>query len=102
MSWEELGKTQIKIDPSQNDVQLSGSILAEQKTQTDAVDNVLTFSANISSVEIWHNEATPQAFTVNGLSLSIAPGGWRSPIAGTPSTEITIPTGVTCSVARLV
>jgi hypothetical protein len=25
MSWEELGKTQIKIDPSQNDVQLTGS-----------------------------------------------------------------------------
>jgi hypothetical protein len=29
MSWEELGKTQIKIDPSQNDVQLTGSIVAE-------------------------------------------------------------------------
>lgn len=26
MSWEELGKTQIKIDPSQNAVQLTGSI----------------------------------------------------------------------------
>jgi hypothetical protein len=26
MSWEELGKTQVKIDPSQNLVQLSGSI----------------------------------------------------------------------------
>lgn len=25
MSWEELGKTQVKIDPSQNDVRLSGS-----------------------------------------------------------------------------
>ena len=25
MSWEELGKTQVKIDPSQNDVKLSGS-----------------------------------------------------------------------------
>ena len=25
MSWEELGKTQVKIDPSQNLVQLSGS-----------------------------------------------------------------------------
>jgi hypothetical protein len=27
MSWEELGKTQVKIDPSQNAVQLTGSIL---------------------------------------------------------------------------
>jgi hypothetical protein len=25
LSWEELGKTQVKIDPSQNLVQLSGS-----------------------------------------------------------------------------
>jgi hypothetical protein len=25
LSWEELGKTQVKIDPSQNAVQLSGS-----------------------------------------------------------------------------
>jgi len=29
LSWEELGKTQIKIDPSQNAVQLTGSILAQ-------------------------------------------------------------------------
>lgn len=82
--------------------ELSGSKVAEQLTNSEAVANVLTFSANISSVEIWHNEATPQVFIVNGLSLSIASGGWRSPIAGTPSTEITIPAGVTCSVARLV
>jgi hypothetical protein len=29
MSWEELGKTQVKIDPSQNDVKLSGSNVVE-------------------------------------------------------------------------
>jgi hypothetical protein len=28
LSWEELGKTQVKIDPSQNDVKLSGSNVA--------------------------------------------------------------------------
>jgi hypothetical protein len=32
LSWEELGKTQVKIDPSQNDVQLSGRT-AEDVTQ---------------------------------------------------------------------
>ena len=29
MSWEELGKIQVKINPSQNDVQLSGSNLKQ-------------------------------------------------------------------------
>jgi hypothetical protein len=29
LSWEELGKTQVKIDPSQNAVQLTGSTVAE-------------------------------------------------------------------------
>ena len=102
MSWEELGKTQVKIDPSQNDVQLSGSTLAEQKTNADAVANVLTFTENISAIEIYHEEATWQTFTVNGISLTIPAGGYRTPIAGTVAKTVTIPAGVNCIVGRLV
>jgi len=36
LSWEELGKTQVKIDPSQNDVQLSGSILGYDPVSGEA------------------------------------------------------------------
>jgi hypothetical protein len=36
LSWEELGKTQVKIDPSQNDVQLSGSNVELETKITDA------------------------------------------------------------------
>jgi hypothetical protein len=84
------------------DVQLTGCIVQEQKTQADAVANVITFSENISSIEIYHSEATPQAFIVNGLTLTIADGGWRSAIGGTPAKTVTIPAGITCIVSRLV
>jgi hypothetical protein len=102
LSWEELGKTQVKIDPSQNDVKLTGSILAEQKTDADAVNNVITFSADISAIEIYHEEATWQDFVVNGLTLKIPAGGYRTPVGGASSDEVTIPIGISCLVGRLV
>ena len=83
-------------------VELSGSNVAEMQDQSDATADVLTFSENITSIEIYHSEATPQSFTVNGLTLIVAAGGWRSPIAGTPAKTVGIPTGVNCIVARLV
>lgn len=82
--------------------ELSGSKVAEMQDQTDATEDVLTFSDNIYSIEIYHNKTTPQEFTVNGLTLIVAAGGWRSPIAGTPGKTVGIPTGVNCIVARLV
>ena len=81
---------------------LSGNTVAEQQTQADAESNVLTFSEDITSIEIWHDEDAPQEFTVNGLTLMIAPGGWRSPIGGTPGDTVTIPANVDCIVSRLV
>lgn len=81
--------------------ELSGSKLEEQLTQADAVANVLTFSANISAIEIFHEETTWQTFIVNSLTLKIPAGGWARPIGGTPSTEVTIPAGIDCAVGRL-
>ena len=83
-------------------VQLTGSTVEEVLTQDDAVSNVLTFTAPIFSIEIWHEEEDPQEFGVNGLTLIVAPGGWRSPVGGTPSDEVTIPAGVNCIISRLV
>ena len=93
----------VKLDTIINDgVKQSGNTVEEQLDETDAVSDVLTFSANIASIEIYHNEQTPQDFIVNGLTLAISPKNWRSLIGGTPSAEVTIPAGVTCSVKRLV
>jgi len=84
-------------------VKHTGSIVAEVKDESDADEsNIITFSANIESIEIYHNETTQQEFTVNGLTLKVAPGGWRSPVAGTASDEVTIPADVTCTISRLI
>ncbi len=88
-----------------NAFQLTGSMVEEVLTEAGATGgppaDTLTFSANINSIEIWHDEATPQEFIVNGITLIIASGGWRSPIGGTPSSEVTIP-DISCTVSRLV
>jgi len=77
-------------------VQLVGSSVAEDsKTEANAVANVLTFSAAVAAIEIYHSEATAQTFVVNGLSLIIAAGGWRGPVGGTPAATVTLPAGVT-------
>ena len=74
----------------------------EQLSDDDAdVNNILTFSEDINAVEIWHNETGLEEFEVNGLSLKIGPGGWRSAIGGTASSEVEIPDGVECTVTRL-
>ena len=85
----------------QGSVQLSGSILAEQLTNDDAVANVLTFSENISIIEIFHEELTWQEFTVNGVTLTVPGGGYRTPIGGTPVATVTIPS-ISCIVGRLI
>ena len=84
------------------EVDIKGSILVEQKTQADAVANVITFSANISAIEIYHEELTWQDFIVNGLPIKIPAGGYRTPIAGVSATTVTIPDGINCLVGRLV
>ena len=81
---------------------LTGSILAEQKTNDDAVDSVITFSANITAIEIYHEELTWQTFTVNALALKIPAGGYRTPIGGTAGATVIIPTGISCVVGRLI
>jgi hypothetical protein len=82
--------------------QLTGSILAEQKTQADADNNVITFTGDITAIEIYHKEATWQEFIVNGITITIPAGGYRTPIGGTVAKTVTIPAGIDCIVGRLV
>jgi hypothetical protein len=77
-------------------------MLAEQKTQADADADVITFSENIGAIEIYHAEATWQEFVVNGLTLTVPSGGYRTSIGGTPGKTVEIPNGVDCIVSRLV
>lgn len=83
--------------------QLSGSSAAEDSlTEADAVANVITFDAPVTAIEIVHSEETRQTFIVNGISLKVHGGGWRSPVGGTPAATVTLPSGVTgVTVTRL-
>lgn len=81
---------------------LPNQTLAEQKTQADAVVNVITFSANLVAVEIYHEEVTWQDFIVNGITIKIPAGGYRTPIGGVAGATVTIPNGISCIVGRLV
>jgi len=78
-----------------------GTVIVEQKTQADAESNKVTFSAPIKAIEIYHAEATAKDFIVNGLTLKIPAGGYRTRVGGTPSAEVTIPASVTCILNRL-
>lgn len=71
-------------------------------TTTQGTNLAITFTLNILAIEIYHEEATWQTFTVNGLALKIPAGGYRTPVGGTPATTVAIPAGISCIVGRLV
>jgi len=81
---------------------LPNQTLEEQLTEADADANVITFSEVIEAIEIYHEEATWQSFIVNGLTIKIPSGGWSRPVGGVASTQVTIPSGISCLVGRLI
>lgn len=83
-------------------VHVVGSKVAEQLTEAHAENNVLTFSEELAAVEIYHAEDTRQEFIVNGVTLYIPPGTYRTPVDGVASAEVTVPADVDCIVSRLV
>jgi len=83
----------------------TGQTVEEVLTQADATGSpavTLTFAADIESIEIYHDEEALQTFVVNGITLHVASGGWRSPMGGTAAAVVTIPEAVNCVVTRLV
>lgn len=75
--------------------------LEEQKTQANAVGDVITFNEDINVIDIFHSEALWQQFVVNGITLTVPPGGWRTAIGGTIGKTVEIPNGINCIVGRL-
>lgn len=70
-----------------------GGSLVESKTQDDAVDGVVTFSAPVSVIEIYTLDKENDAvFIVNGTSINIPAGAppFIARIAGEPSAEVTV------------
>jgi hypothetical protein len=81
-----------------------GSTLAEQKTQANAVNSVLTFSANILTIEIYNTDVLNDGvFTVNGIAINVPKGTtYKSTIGGTPGTTVTVTGSTSYIVSRYV
>ena len=79
-----------------------GNTLQEQLTETDAIANVLSFSENISTIELYNTDAVNTGiFNVNGIDITVPPEKYfKSTIGGTPSTEVTISGATTYIVSR--
>lgn len=83
---------------------LSGSILQEQQTQADATDGVLTFTANISTIEIYNTDTVNAGtFEANGMIINVpATKVFKASIGGTPGATVTIVGATTYIVSRYV
>lgn len=75
---------------------LSGSTLAEQQTEADAVTGTLTFSADLEYVEIYNTDATNDGvFTINGIAVNVpADEVWSGKVGGTAGDTVDV-TGAT-------
>ena len=85
----ELGEIKTKLD--ELETRLQGQKLAESQMSSDGGDETLTFADDIKFVEIWISpDNDPQEFTVGGVSVYVAPGGWRSEVDGTDA-DVVVP-----------
>jgi len=77
-------------------VQLVGTVLLEQQDDGDDVAGTLTFTENISTIEIFNTDAVnPGVFTANGIALTVPASGYlKATIGGTPGKTVVI-TGAT-------
>lgn len=72
-------------------MRLVGSALAEQQTEADATDGVLTFTDNISCIEIFNTSAVDGTFTVNGIAIIVPTNGsLKTLVGGTPGKTVTV------------
>lgn len=83
-------------------MRISYQAVEECLTQIDVAGGKLTFEKPVRALEIWHQETTPQEFVVNGIAIRVAPGGWRSIIAGNSSSQVGVPAGIDFIISRLV
>ena len=76
--------------------------LQEQLTEADAVSNVLTFSEDLSFVEIYNTDTTNiGTFTINGISVKVPPEQtFDSKFGGTPGNTVTITGSTSYIVSR--
>lgn len=73
-------------------VRLAGSLVAEQKTQADAVTGTVTFAKNILHIEIYNVDGVNQGvFNVNGINITVPAGkSFKASFGGVPSVNVAV------------
>ena len=82
----------------------SGNSLAEQKTEIDGVNGVVTFEENIIAIDIYNRDTTNTGiFTVNGIDVTVPAGDAAEfNMAGTPSNVVNVSGSSSYIISRLV
>lgn len=72
--------------------QITGTLVAEQKTQASASAGTVTFSKNILHLEIYNVDQTNQGvFNVNGINITVPAGkSFKASFGGTPRNTVTV------------
>lgn len=66
-------------------------VLAEQRTEADAIGGVVTFQKEISKISIYNGSNENGVFIVNGMTITIPPiTSWFGIISGNQSKQISI------------
>lgn len=86
------------------DIQLTGSNLQEQLTETNATAGTVTFADFVKTIEIYNTDSVNSGlFTVNGITVKVPPGKvFKSVIGGTPSKNVTVTGATTYILSRYV
>lgn len=72
-------------------VSIADNRVAEQKTEADAVNGVLTFNADVKTIEIYNTDTNTGIFNVNGIDITVPAGDvFLAKIGGDPSKEVSI------------
>lgn len=73
-------------------VKVTGSNVAEQKTQANAVSGTVTFSSAIRTLEIYNVDAVNAGvFNVNGINIAVPAGkSFKASYAGTAANTVTV------------
>lgn len=80
----------------EGEVGIKGTTVVEQKTQADAVAGVVTFAANVETLEIYNVDGTNTGvFTVNGINITVPssavhPQTFKATFGGTASPTVTV------------
>lgn len=85
-------------------VTLTGSKLAEQKTDADAVSGTVTFAAGVQFIEIYNRDTVNDGvFNVNGINITVPKSEVVDyQVGGTPRNTVTVTGSTSYIISRLV